>query len=203
MLQNDFNKSYKMVQNLESAVLKDAKAQAKRIVEDARAREKQVLSTAKYEAEKSAAQYELEQKALITDSFSHQLTDAAATTRIELIKKRTEIQSAVFEKLFLRLCDFAKSDNYSQFINKRVCALDKSQFSDSITVFTSANNADSECAKSHFKNADIVISEDIKIGGLIIKDNKRAVIYDLTLDYSFENEKAQFLAISKLSVTGE
>ena len=201
MLQNDMNKAYQTALNLERTVIEDAKKKADKIVSEARLAEKEAISAATEQARKSSEQYEQSERTQISAKYSNMITEHTAMCRTQLIKKRGEIQNAVFDKLKDRLREFTQSDGYGDFAACRLSKLKDIGLSDDIEIFVSAVPADAKAAGECFPNAKISESPDITIGGFILRDNAAGVMYDMTLDSSYNLKKSDFPAISGLKIS--
>lgn len=201
MLQNDINKAYKTALNLERTVIDDAKRKAEKIVTEARLAEKKAVAAATADARLHTEQYEQHERAAISAKYSNILTEHTSHCKTELIKKRTEIQNTVFEKLENKIREFTKSDDYEDFAANSLSKLKDCGLSGNIDISVSAVPADKKAAKKIFPDSNITVSDSIKLGGFIVRDNEKEVMYDLTLDSSFELKKSDFPAVSGLRIS--
>ena len=198
MLNHDFNKAYETAVSLEATVIRDAEAKAKRITEEIKARKIEVIKEKKLEAEQCAAHFEMTEKKRIDAEIKNRIDDKKTQATRELLKKRADIQKKVFDSVYSRVLEFAKTEEYRVFIDTLAKRVKECGVSDDITVFVSKNPIDSEAAMRHFGKAEV--DYDIQLGGIKVRDNARSVLFDLTLDYRFEAEKGEFLNISALKI---
>lgn len=204
MLQNDMNKAYQTALNLERTVIDDAEKKAERIILKAQEEEHEAISAATENARHDAEQYEQRQCAEILAKYSNMVTEHTANCRTQLLKKRTKIQEAVFGRLRERILEFTASDEYAEFLKSTLVSLKDKELSDKsgrLEIIASKNPADKTAALEIFPDAEITISDDTRLGGFIVKDIDSGVMYDLTLDSSFELKKSDFPSISGLKIS--
>ncbi len=201
MLQNDINKAYQTALNLERTVIEDAKKKAEKIISEAKLAEKTAISEIQDKARRESDQFEQTGCAAIRAKYSNILTEHISNCRTQLIKKRNQIQNAVFEKLEQKLRDFTASDDYADFAKSSLLRLKNKQLSDSIKILVSAVAADEIAARSCFPNAEITVSNSIVLGGFIVQDMENNIMYDVTLDSSFDLKKSDFPEISGLKIS--
>ncbi len=196
----DKNNISKVATNLEKTVLRDAEMQAAQIIKQAKANEKAAIDKAEREAKILAAQYLTNHKAQISAEYSNLVTEREADCKTKLIRKRMEIESKIYDALFNRVSNFAKSEDYVHFMEVNITKIDKDSLSECVTVYISKNNIDQEIAKKHFSDFDIKISDDIVLGGIKLCDNINGIVYDMTLDLRFKESMTDFLTVSELKI---
>ncbi len=196
-------KSYDRVLSLERIVIEDAKKTAEKMVSNAKAEEKKALADARAAARAKADKYERRRRAEIDAKYSDILNEYRAACRVELIKKRDDIQKNVFEKLERMLRGFISSDEYEKYIGDKLEKFDKSALSDDILVIVSDNDTDFKAVAAAFPNAKTEVSDSIKLAGCIICDRSAGIMYDLTLDSGFEHAKSEFPAVSGLRISDQ
>ena len=204
MLQNDMNKAYQTALNLERTVIDDAEKKAESIIFKAHEEEKEAISAATENAKHDAEQYEQRQRAEILAKYSNMVTEYTANCRTQLLKKRTEIQEAVFGRLRERIVEFTASDEYAEFLKSTLVSLKDKELSDKsgrLEIIASKNPADKTTALEIFPDAEITISDGTRLGGFIVKDIENGVMYVLTLDSSLELKKSDFPSISGLKIS--
>ena len=132
------------------------------------------------------------------------VTEHTANCRTQLLKKREEIQNAVFDRLRKKIIEFTASDEYAEFLKRTLLSLKNGELSgksDGIEIIISKNPADKTAALEIFSKAEIKVSDDIRLGGFVVRDIENGVMYDLTLDSSFELKKSDFPAVSGLKIS--
>lgn len=204
MLQNDMYKVYQTALNLERTVIDDAEKKAEKLISEAQAAEKEAISAAAESARLDAEQYEHRQRAKILAEYSNMVTEHTANCRTQLLKKREEIQNAVFDRLRKKIIEFTASDEYAEFLKRTLLSLKNGELSgksDGIEIIISKNPADKTAALEIFSKAEIKVSDDIRLGGFIVRDIENGVMYDLTLDSSFDLKKSDFPAVSGLKIS--
>lgn len=201
MLHNDMNKAYATALNLERTVIRDAEKKAEEIIKNAKAAEKEAIDAATEKAKLDAMQFEQRRKSEILAKYTNTVTEHTAVCRTELIKKRGEIQNAVFDSLREKIIAFTQSDKYEEFSKNTLSELKRRRLSDNIEISVSKLPADKAAAKECFPKASVTVSDDIILGGFIVSDRESGIMYDLTLDSSFDAEKSEFPAVSGLRIT--
>lgn len=201
MLQSDMNKAYQTALNLERTVIEDAKKQAEKIITEAKLAEKNAISKAEDNAKHEADQFEQASCAAIRSKYSNLLTEHISSCRTRLIKERGRIQDSVFEKLKQKLSGFTKSQEYVGFAQNSLLNLKNKGLSDNLEILVSSVPADKAAALSCFPGAQVTVSDKITIGGFIVHDIDNNIMYDITLDSSFDLKKSDFPEISGLKIS--
>ena len=153
MLQNDMYKVYQTALNLERTIIDDAEKKAEKLISEAQAAEKEAISSAAESARLDAEQYEHRQRAKILAEYSNMVTEHTANCRTQLLKKREEIQNAVFDRLRKKIIEFTASDEYAEFLKRTLLSLENGELSgksDGIEIIISKNPADKTAALGSF-----------------------------------------------------
>lgn len=200
MIKNEINIAYDTAKNLEKIVLRDAKAKADEITESIKLKKKAAVANATLQAKACASEYTQKQCALIDSECASRIAAAEGGAKCALMSKRSAVQTEVYKRLRERLCQFTKTKQYSNYVRKSLETIDARSLTDNITVFLSSNPTDADAARSFFPSADLQVSGDIGIGGVIVYDRGKDMIYDLTLDEMLKTVMPEFFEISGLKV---
>lgn len=135
------------------------------------------------------------EKKRISEHYKSLVAKSQRDCATKYLALRSEYISGIFEKVKLMLCDYAKSDAYSQYLKKCVenepCGY---------TVLLCAN----DMKYADMFEAQCSACEDIKIGGLMLRYDSQRKIVDKSFDSKLEACRESFLEkYGKLLFGGE
>ncbi len=189
--------------NFLKAIEKYAEEQRGRLQSEAEEFRERELNNAEEEGLKEA--YDLIQKKMadINNKISSELSKAEGESRNRIFAKRREIEDEVFVKAEKKLLEFTKTEKYSSLLEKSAKEIGKALKADDVILYVRESDMKYEKKlKAAFSGkCEIMISDDIKIGGITGLSRSMGLIADETLDTKLMYQKEWFYEHSGLSVT--
>lgn len=185
------------MKKFESAVMKQADDEVKRILADLDEQKKKALSDT-MDAE-LARHFEHMQNELaqIKQSCIKRVSLETQKANRELLLKRGEICEKVFENVKNRLVDFTGTPEYADYLE---AALKKAEKYDAGDLTVCLNGRDMKFKDTVFKGMALERDEKIKIGGFILKSREKGFALDETLDARLLAQREYFSTISGLTL---
>ncbi len=115
----------------------------------------------------------------------------------EILKRREEIISSVFNEAELRLSEFAKSDEYKEYFGRKLSEALLSVGEGEKTVFVTERDFD---AASNCKAEVKTVPEHGFIGGVRVLNKNKGIIADFSFGEALAEVRADFLQKSGLSI---
>lgn len=117
----------------------------------------------------------------------------------QLRKKRLEIEEKVMGELKESLLAFAHSAEYQAWLQAQLKKVDLSAFSDqTVALCRTEPGVEEELLKAVKPDIRLECDPVIEIGGVRLKDEKRRVMVDLTLDERMVEARHTFLKVAQL-----
>ena len=127
------------------------------------------------------------------------ISDFEIKNKRKLLLKRDEFSNQIFENVFVKLCNFTKTDDYYKMFEKKLNELKFNNLSDiAFYVRPDDNILDNLIKKKFGENSEIKKDLDIKIGGLKIVNKNTGLCIDETLDTKLIDQRAWFYSNAQL-----
>ena len=105
----------------------------------------------------------------------------------------------LFENVFVKLCNFTKTDDYSKMFEKKLSELRLENISDIVFYIKSDDQILCDLIKKKFgESLKIKQDVDIKIGGLKIVNKNTGLCLDETLDTKLMDQRSWFYSNAQL-----
>lgn len=126
-----------------------------------------------------------------------------AVARQQLLLRREEITSAVFQKVKTKLIAYTKTDEYKEFMHKLAKEIAKKYPLEGSVVLLKRDDyyMAAEMDKIFSEKCRIMADENIHIGGIKLMNQSIGIFVDETLDGRLEEQKPWFYSHSGLSIT--
>ena len=189
-----------MIAAFRDAVLRDAAAERKERSAAIAARRKDALRHAKKDAAKQARDLVAKQTADIRSEVNRALVAKRFEAKKTLLRRRMEIRDEVTASVTARIRAFTETPEYIEGLKRMIRSADLDMLSDKVTVFLPAKDPGVRALmESYLPDAAFEIDKNIRLGGCRIRDRKKEIVLDFTIDTGFETAMERFLEISKLS----
>lgn len=109
--------------------------------------------------------------------------------RMDVLKHREKLANEIFADIKKKICDFAGSEQYSDYLMK---AASREKLSDSTIIVVSPRDEKYGKAISDEYNYRYKTDENIELGGLMLVDDEQGLIIDKTFDSELEEQKKSF-----------
>lgn len=191
--------------NFLKAIEKYAEEQRNKIQHEAEDFKEKELNKAEEEGLREA--YVLIQKEMtdIKTQISAELSRAENASRKKTFVRRQEIEAEVFAEAEKKLLDYTKTDDYVKALKESAKKISEKLNTDDVVIKISEKDAKlSDKVAEAFGNGrkcEVVLSEDIRIGGLTGQSREIGILIDETLDTKLEEQREWFFANSGLKVT--
>ncbi len=117
----------------------------------------------------------------------------------QLRLRRLEIEERVLSELRERLTAFAHSADYESYLRELLEKTDLSVFSEeTVALCAVEHEADERILKSLLPAVRMVQDETVEIGGFRLRDEKRRIMADFTLDKKLDEARREFLNVAQL-----
>ncbi len=164
------------------------------ILEEVKTLEEEAYASMKKEAKKDADLKLKQEVEEISSQAASEISEIHTDRTKKLINKRDEYVKAVFDEAKKELIEFSQSDEYIPFMQAKIKKV-ANTFKDADAILYIKEDDLSlkdELLKALGYEIEIKVSDDIKIGGIMIEDLKNALIVDETLDFALNNQKEWF-----------
>ena len=179
---------------MKDEIVKQANAQEKQILDEVDRLEKEAYESMKEEAQKDA---ELQLKQIVsemTSNASSEISESHIERTKKLIEKRDSYVKDIFDQAISQLNDFASSNQYKDFMIEKMKKVAKDyQLPHSVLHLRKTDEVlKDDLIKVYGQDIDVVIDDNISIGGFIMENQESSMIIDETLDFALENQKEWF-----------
>lgn len=188
------------LQKIEGIILQKANARADDLIFKAMAKKNESLE--KKELEVLQRKYkEINKETMeIRKKTTQYISNFEIKNKRELLLKKDDFCNRIFESVFIKLCNFAKTSDYELFFKNKIADLNLNDQLDNLTFFI--KNEDEILKNLILNNFDNFISikevSDIKIGGMKIINQHTGLCIDETLDTKLDEQKLWFYSHSDL-----
>jgi len=188
--------------NFLNAINKYAEEQRNKIQLEGEIYKKNELEKAEREALKETYILIQKEMASMRNEIAARISRKEAEGRKKLFNKRNRITQEVFSRAKNILIEFTKSENYLDFLKKS--AENISHLIENYNKILYIKEEDYKFVKiiSGYFGAKCKVQQDnnIKIGGIKVKDIKTGMIYDETLDTKLENQCEWFILTCPMKI---
>ncbi|MCM1543954.1 MAG: V-type proton ATPase subunit E [Ruminococcus sp.] len=190
------------IERFADVINKNAQAQCKKIQKRADKFKKEQLTLLEQQTKQeleSRLSFELDR---ISAEINSEISALQNKSKQEIAKRRSEITAEVFEKAGEQLSAFAKSEEYSAFIESSIKALSE-QIDGKIIVFAKSDDVETirSIAAAYAEVSSVETLDNIVIGGIAASSEDESVFVDDTLDARLSAQKEQFMTFSGLSIS--
>lgn len=181
-----------------------AAAECRQIDDETAALREQRLQTLKSESRKHYKSYMEDEIARINADFNREISALEEQSKKQLTQQRSEIFESVFREVQARVQQFTETDDYRVLLMSSAKAIAEVLGGDRVRLYVrAADKAIAEALCAVFaETPEIVIAEDIRLGGIRAEGIESKQLVDDTLDMRLEEQKQRFLSESGLSLEG-
>ena len=189
-----------MVASFRNAVLKDAAAEKKARLAEQAAKHGDLLRQAKKDAAAASRAKVRRRSAEMQSKVNRSLVAKRFEAKKALLLRRMEIRDEVAQTVRTRILDFTQSEEYIEGLKRMIKSINLGMLSDKVTVFLPEHDhGEKALMERYLPNAAFEIDKKITLGGCKVKDRKKEILLDMTIDRGFEDAMERFLEISKLT----
>lgn len=119
----------------------------------------------------------------------------------KLLIQRDDFRNRIFENVFVKLCNFTKTPNYTNLFTSKINSINYNNLND-IDFYIKINDQILTSIIINKFNNTVSIKEvsDIQIGGFKMVNKKNSICIDETLDSKLNEQKPWFYSNSKLTI---
>ncbi len=189
-----------MIASFRETVLRDAAAERKERSAALAARRKDALRRAKKDAAKEMRDRVTAQTAEIRSGVNRALVAKRFEAKKTLLRRRMEIRDDIAAAVRARIHDFTETPEYIDGLKRMIKSANLDMLSEKVTVFLpERDHGERALTERYLPEATFEIDKKIVLGGCKVKDRKKEIVLDFTIDRGFETAMEKFLEISKLS----
>lgn len=178
---------------LESSVCSDAKAIAEEIISSAKSKKKQLLQISEDKLLEEFFKYSQGEIKKIKADYLKKISHIRFETKQQKFAYRTKKIEELFNKIKIRLIDFTKTSEYTEYLDKLLKKAEGVKAFDNNTVVNvKPCDMDNPVLKTKFGkklNAD----KSIELGGITIFYPDDNMFCDFSLDSALKKEKEEFI----------
>ncbi len=160
-------------------IKKEAKRQQNEIKKETESYIKTQLESAEKEAEKETENYKKAAVLKIKNEQAKELSEISQSFKNAAILKREKHISELKAKLLLKLNDFLKTDEYTEFLKKSLKEILKKD--KNAVIYVKEKDLENKVF-AEFENLNIKKDKTISVGGIKAEVNNGSLVYDDTLD---------------------
>lgn len=183
-------------------VMQESNRKKNEIIKAAEHEKDEIISSAEIKYLKSAYEKIQEYVRKINKDCGEEVSKAILESKQALFNRRDEIIDAIFEGVRERLVEFAASDDYPVLMKKLLIkALEASGEGDIRLIVDEGGKDLFEDIRSSLK-ADFKIeeSDESLIGGFLIMNKSRGLVWDYSFSSKLADERARFLERYELNI---
>lgn len=184
------------------AIDKYAKEQRREIQSKAKEFKKKELHKA--EAEVLRDSYFLIQRemAQMRKSIDSEVSKIEVESKRKLLQRRSDIAESVFKQARNKLLDFTKTEEYIKTLKKKVSLIATVLNEQDVILYVKKEDLkfEKELIEAFNKPCKVIVSDEVKIGGVLGYSAKQGLIIDETLDAKLENQRCWFSKNSQLNI---
>ena len=192
------------LQKIKDIILQKANIKADELVFKAMAQKNEMIEEKEIEVLKKKYK-EINKKTLeIRRETTQRISNFDIKNKRKLLLKKNDFCNQIFENVFVKLCNFVKTEKYKELFEQKLERNLKNsfeQFSDLSSLNFYVKHGDEaimECLDKVFGKTISVLQEDeIKIGGVKVVDSNNGLCWDETLDTKLVEQKNWFYANSQ------
>lgn len=178
---------------MKDEIEREARNDEKSILDEVKALEEEAYESMKAEAKRDADLKLKQEVEEMTSNASTEISESHIERTKKLIEKRDGYVKVIFEKAREKLLAFTKTKDYVSFMKKKIQTI-ADNFDENSVMFVAKQDLamKDEWIKAFGKNINVVVSEDILIGGFIVENKESHLVVDETLDFALDNQKEWF-----------
>ena len=187
------------LEQLRETILNDAYRQRDQRLRDLKSEKGSYIKEMQEKVLASTNQYLTQEEQTLEKEAKRELASWEFDRMKQLRKARLDIEEKVMGELKERLIAFTRSEAFAPYLRNLLERAELSVFSSGAVALCGAHAAVEEQVLRE-AIPDISIEKDpaIEIGGFRLKNEKRRVMIDLTLDTRLEEARHAFLSVAKL-----
>ena len=188
------------LERFEQAVMSQAQAKSQEILGEMDAIKQEQIALTENAA--LSAAYEMIQGEVsgITTDSARELSQMRLKQKQEYLAKRTGYEASVFDVVKKRLLQYTASDAYAQYLQSAAKRLASDYKAQNVTLVL--RNADKTYEATvrggYAAPCNVVFSDEITIGGILLRDEHNGFVVDLTLDTRLADQRDWFYHNCKL-----
>lgn len=187
----------KLAENLVKAIQSQSQERLNNLQADYESQRSEMIERFRQEATEEANVYSELALSELRNSLVQNESQSKWKVKKDLFIRRAELVDGLFLKVKQELIEFTKTKEYTDFVKEALIKVLKENPLEGYTLLVKAN--DEALFKSlGEKDALVVVSDRIRIGGFILKDKAGLLEIDESLDYTLRVQKEWFTTHSQL-----
>lgn len=119
----------------------------------------------------------------------------------KLISRRNDLQEEIFTECKKELVSLVQTEQYDAFMEKKLGQLESYDTNQKIVIqLTQKDLKFKELFLEKYPSAEIEVNNNIEIGGFILINYTKGIVYDETIDCALQEQKDWFINHSKLTI---
>ena len=185
---------------MKDEITAQASKEEAKILEEVKSLEQLANEQMEEEAKKDAALQMNQELSEISSIAAAEISQSHSERIKKLIEKRDGYVANVFSEAKAKLVEFTTSKEYVDFmLAKKLKKLEAYHLTQS-TMYVKKQDLDDQLAKAYGSEIEIVASDSLEIGGLIVENSESKLVIDESLDTALENQKDWFAKNSGLII---
>ena len=187
----------KLAENLVKAIVNQSQERLNNLQADYENQRQEMIDRFRQEASEETNVYSEMALAELRNSLIQNESQSKWKVKKDLFIRRAELVDGLFLKIKQELIDFTQSSEYRIFVK---AALDKvlNEIDREGSLVLVKANDESLFTELVNKQTKVVVSDQIHVGGFILKDQAETMEIDETLDYSLRVQREWFTTHSQL-----
>ncbi len=188
------------LERFEQAVMSQAQAKSQEILGEMDAIKQEQIALTENAA--LSAAYEMIQGEVsdITTDSARELSQMRLKQKQEYLAKRTGYEKGVFDVVRKRLLQYTATDAYAQYLQSTAKRLASDYKAEAVTLILKSEDKAYEptVRGGYAAPCNVVFSDEIAIGGILLRDDQNGFVVDLTLDTRLAEQRDWFYHNCKL-----
>lgn len=192
----------KKLDKFSSAVLKDAEEQRSKILDEIEEYRKSQMEKAEEEILHDAYILIQNEIAAIKNQHSRKISLTELEGRRSLLLLREQLTGKVFDEAASRILDFTKTGEYKAFLCSLVKSCCEAIPTGKVEIRVKKDDLafSDDLISASGRDAKVVESVGITLGGVLVSNPEKGVVMDETLDLKLSSQKDWFTSESGLSI---
>ena len=186
---------------MKDEIERQAKNEEKSILDEVKALEDEAYESMRAEAKRDADLKLKQEEEEMSSNASAEISESHIERTKKLIEKRDGYVANVFSEAKAKLVEFTTSKEYVDFMLAKAKKVGAYHLTQS-TMYVKKQDLElkDQLAKAYGSEIEIVASDSLEIGGLIVENSESKLVIDESLDTALENQKDWFAKNSGLII---
>lgn len=188
------------LERFEEAVMSQAQSQSQEILNELEALRKEQISKTENDALSAAYDFIQEEISGVSANAEREISQLRLKQKQEYLAQRTAYEARVFDTVRQRLLAYTGTGDYETALRETARELAGHGMGEGVTLVLKKADAPHKAAvrEGYGAACEIVFSDEVTLGGILLKNNANGFVVDMTLDTRLADQRDWFYQNCKL-----